>query len=153
MPPTEHVFKHSKIKKKLPMSLIEQIDKELIESGMIDGFHDGSGGPSMFLGVPYDVQNKEELRHLAGKIVGVKVPLPKRMFFVKTHEVYIDPKAKELLAKGKAGALLFLHSSFITLVFDYRSNVGKIEMESKEFKALVKLFPILNCIIEDNNAR
>lgn len=144
MPPTKHVFKYSKIKKKLSISTVEQIDKVFVDSGMVDRWHDGSKGPTW-----YDFHDKEELRQVAGKIVGVKVPSDGRKFFTKSYEVYTNPEAKDLLAKKKAAALLLMHSTFVILVFDYRSNIGHIEMESKEFASLVKFFPILNCIIEN----
>jgi hypothetical protein len=143
--PTDYVFKNSKIKKKLPMSTVEQIDKVFVDSGMVDRWHDGSKGPLW-----YDFMDKEELRQVAGKIVGVKVPSDGRKFFTKSYEVYVDPKAKDALDKKKVAALLSMHSTFVILVFDYRSNVGRIEMESKEFPSLVKFFPILNCIIEED---
>jgi hypothetical protein len=146
-----------KIKRKLPLDKIEQIDKEFIDSGMVYLSHDGSGGPSW-----YDAMNKEEVRQAVGKLVGVKVPSEQRKFFTKSYEVYTNPKAKQLLytikdTKGKAidrfkaqGDLFLLHQSFVILAFDYRNNVGKIELEIKEFPILVKCFPVLNCINGDN---
>jgi hypothetical protein len=142
----EYVFKYSKIKKKLPIALVEQIDTEFVSSGMVDRWHDGSKGPTW-----YDWMDKEELRQVAGKLVGVKVPSDGRKFYTKSYEVYTNPIAKELLVKKKAAELLLMHSTFVILVFDYRSNIGRIEMDSKEFSSLSKFFPILNCIIEEKN--
>jgi len=142
-----------KIKRKLPLDKIEQIDKEFTESGMIYLAHDGSGGPSW-----YDAMNKEEMRQAVGKIVGVKVPSEQRKFFTKSYEVYTNPKAKQCLSiiknpaskavdKFKAqGELFLMHQSFVILAFDYRHNTGKIELEVKEFPVLVKCFPVLNCV-------
>jgi hypothetical protein len=145
-----------KIKRKLPLDKIEQIEKEFIDSGMIYLAHDGSGGASW-----YDAMNKEEARKAVGKLVGVKVPSEQRKFFTKSYEVYTNPKAKKLLSiirdnqsgiieKFKAqGDLFLLHQSFVILAFDYRNNTGKIELEVKEFPVLVKFFPVLNCVNGD----
>lgn len=135
------ISKSHAIKKILPIADIEAIDKEFVNSGMVRIGHDGSKGPTW-----YDFQDKEEFRHIAAKITGVKKEPLQRRFFTKVYEVYTDGEAKRLLLKKDEINLFSLHETFVRLTFDYRNNTGVIKLERKELSALLKHFPSMKVI-------